>query len=106
MPAFASGTDVPANREFVDEQWRDGPIDIAVQGIEDDAFGRLLRNNCYVHGPVSDATGDRNVARIRIDTSSPLLSGRHGSRAYEMRSPDGRLAFSVQFVVDISRPAR
>jgi hypothetical protein len=106
MPAFATGTDVPTNHVFVDDRWRDGPLEIAVEGIDDDAFGNLLRGGCTLRGPLSNATADQNVARLRIDTNSPSLAGRRGSRFYEMQSPNGRLRFSVSFEVDVSRPTR
>jgi hypothetical protein len=106
MPAFATNTQVVANRVLVDDKWRDGPLEIAVQGIDDDALGILLRGRCSLQGPVTNDTADQNVARFRIDTNSPSLAGRRASRSYEMQSPHGKLAFSVSFKIDISRPTR
>jgi hypothetical protein len=106
MPAFATNTQVVANRVLVDDKWKDGPLEIAVQGIDDDALGLLLRGSCSLQGPVTNGTADQNVARFRIDTNSPSLAGRRASRWYEMHSPRGKLAFSVSFKIDISRPMR
>jgi len=102
---FSSNSTLQINRELVLEKWEDGPVKIAVEGIEDDsgfiAAGNILWSGCSMSAPADS----NNLARMDIDTRSPQLSGRRGVKEFRLRSfEDGDLFFSAIVQVEVLRP--
>ncbi|MGH8284488.1 MAG: hypothetical protein ACRETT_01825 [Steroidobacteraceae bacterium] len=108
VPAFGNTANIKhENRELVIPKWNDGPVTIAVQGIDDDALGKYLQGGCELSEPKSDGTADQNIARFTIDTAAePSLRGTRGVAVFEDQEslPGGALMFSITGTIEILRP--